>query len=110
MFFIIFRNQHFSKPSNKMSKASWLQSPGSEPWSNPPTVTYNLISAPSPANQEPAKNLKLEFVNGFTVEDSRQNIFWSHNKDEIIYPAAALGIVMNTNTLKQRFFGTGANK
>lgn len=44
------------------------------------------------------------------VEDSRQNMFWSHNKDEIIYPAAALGVVMNVNSLKQRFMGTGVNK
>lgn len=37
-------------------------------------------------------------------------MFWSHTKDEIIFPAAALGIVMNVNSLKQRFMGTGVNK
>lgn len=71
---------------------------------------YAYFLAPPVQNQEPTRNLELEFVNGFTVEDSRQNMFWSHKKDEIIYPAAALGIVMNVNTLKQKFMGTGANK
>lgn len=37
-------------------------------------------------------------------------MFWGSKKDEIIYPAAALGIVMNVSSLKQRFFGTGVNK
>jgi hypothetical protein len=34
-------------------------------------------------------------------------MFWGKNKDEIIYSAAAIGVVMNVNTLKQRFFGDG---
>jgi hypothetical protein len=37
-------------------------------------------------------------------------MFWGKNKDEIIYPAAAIGVVMNINTLKQRFFGDGLVK
>jgi hypothetical protein len=34
-------------------------------------------------------------------------MFWGKNKDEIIYPAAAIGVVMNVNTLKQRYLGDG---
>jgi hypothetical protein len=49
----------------------------------------------------------LAFVNGFKIEDSRQNMFWGKNPDEIIYCAAALGIVMNANTLNQRYMGAG---
>ncbi len=50
----------------------------------------------------------MHFVNGFKVEDSRQNMYWGKNKDEIIYCAAALGIVMNATTLKQRYLGAGS--
>lgn len=57
----------------------------------------------------PNKKLTLSFVNGFKVEDSRQNIFWGKNPDEIVYCAAALGIVMNANTLNQRYMGAGLN-
>lgn len=37
-------------------------------------------------------------------------MFWGKNQDEIIYPAAAVGVVMNVKTLKQRYMGTGVNK
>lgn len=60
--------------------------------------------------QAPAKKLKLHFVNGFKVEDSRQNMFWGKNKDQITYCAAAVGISMNVNTLKQKFLGSGERK
>jgi len=62
-----------------------------------------------PANDPsaPTKKLTLNFVNGFKVEDSRQNMFWGKKPDEIIYCAAALGIVMNASTLNQRYMGDG---
>lgn len=34
-------------------------------------------------------------------------MFWSKNPGEIIYPAAAIGVVMNVNTLAQRYMGAG---
>jgi len=34
-------------------------------------------------------------------------MFWGKNPDEIVYCAAALGVVMNANTLKQRYLGAG---
>lgn len=55
----------------------------------------------------PNKKLSLSFVNGFKIEDSRQNMFWGKNNDEIIYCAAAVGIAMNVNTLAQRYMGAG---
>lgn len=55
----------------------------------------------------PDHSLTLEFINGFKVEDSRQNMFWSHKKGEIIYCAAAIGVAMDVNTLKQRYMGAG---
>ena len=34
-------------------------------------------------------------------------MFWGKNSGEIIYPAAAIGVVMNVNSLAQRFMGAG---
>ena len=58
---------------------------------------------PSPPNRK----LTLEFINGFHVEDVRQNIYWGSKPNSLIYPAAAVGVSMDVNTLKQRFMGAG---
>jgi hypothetical protein len=71
------------------------------------TVIYFIISEPTFVADAPTKKLTLSFVNGFKIEDSRQNMFWGKNPDEIIYCAAALGIVMNAKTLAQRYMGAG---
>lgn len=34
-------------------------------------------------------------------------MFWGKTAGEIIYPAAAIGVVMNVNSLAQRYMGTG---
>lgn len=34
-------------------------------------------------------------------------MFWSNKADEIIYPAAAVGVAMNVNSLTQRYMGAG---
>jgi WD40 repeat protein len=52
----------------------------------------------------------LQFVNGFKVEDSRQNIYWGSKPNTLIYPAAAVGIVMDATNLKQKFMGAGNTK
>lgn len=46
-------------------------------------------------------------MNGYKTEDARSVIFYGSNSSNIIYPAAAVGIVMDTNTLKQQFMGSG---
>ncbi len=69
-----------------------------------PTEAPNFDPSP------PEKKLKLSFVNGFTVEGSRQNMFWTKNDNEIIYPAAALGVKMNTQSLQQEYLGDGEKK
>lgn len=78
-------------------------------WSScSPNQLYILNNIDPKFNPEPPnKKLTLAFVNGFKVEDSRQNLFWGKNLDEIVYPAAALGIVMSVKTLNQRFMGAG---
>ncbi len=73
----------------------------------PTNSNNNFNLEPSNDPSAPTKKLTLSFVNGFKLEDSRQNMFWGKNPDEIIYCAAALGIVMNANTLAQRYMGAG---
>lgn len=58
----------------------------------------------------PTTNLTLKFVNGYKVEDARTDVYFGNDGTTIIYPAAALGIVMETKTLKQRFMGAGNAK
>jgi len=65
---------------------------------------------PAENKSAPEKKLKLNFINGFKIDDSRQNMYWGKNKDEITYPAAAVGVCMNVNSLKQRFMGAGEQK
>ena len=72
-----------------------------------PKVVLNIIIEPEFVPDAPGRSLTLSFINGFKVEDSRQNMFWGATKDEIVYCAAAVGIAMNANTLKQRYMGAG---
>lgn len=73
----------------------------------PTNSTISSNSEPEFVRDAPDHSLKLEFINGFKVEDSRQNMFWGKNKNEIVYCAAAIGVVMNSTTLKQRYMGAG---
>ena len=74
-------------------------------------LKYSFIDAePSFIESPPDRKLKLSFINGFKVEDSRQNMFWGKNKNEIVYCAAAIGINMNVNSLSQKFMGAGEKK
>lgn len=58
----------------------------------------------------PTTNLVLSFVNGYKSEDARSVIYYGSNGSTIVYPAAAVGIVMDTKTLKQQFMGSGNTK
>lgn len=51
--------------------------------------------------------LKLDYVNGYRAEDTRQNLYWSNTPEEIVYFSAAVGIVHNIASNKQAFFGDG---
>jgi len=59
---------------------------------------------------EPIMNLELEYVYGYRCFDTRQNIFYSSNANEIVYHAAALGITLNTTVNTQKFMGSGDSK
>lgn len=54
--------------------------------------------------------MTLSFVNGYKVDDARSVIYYGASDSTIIYPAAAVGIVMNTKTLEQKFMGAGNTK
>ena len=53
----------------------------------------------------PDMELELEHVYGYRCFDTRQNIFFNKSTHEIVYCAAALGIVLDVNARTQRFFG-----
>lgn len=59
----------------------WPLSLGLVRWLPPPKVKPSDILEPEFVRDAPEHSLTLEFVNGFKVEDSRQNMFWGKNKD-----------------------------
>ncbi|ORX87820.1 WD40 repeat-like protein [Anaeromyces robustus] len=60
-------------------------------------------NAPSATNKLPLQTLVLDHVYGYRTRDTRDNLF-AINSDTIVYHAAAVGIVHNIKTGKQRFF------
>ena len=57
--------------------------------SSPPDVTY-----------------ELEYVYGYRAEDSRMNCFYN-KKGNVCYMTAALGVILDQGSNKQKFFGGG---
>jgi hypothetical protein len=50
---------------------------------------------------EPNINLQLDYVYGYRCFDTRQNVFYTSNDRNIVYIAAAVGIVLDTNSNNQ---------
>ena len=65
--------------------------------SNPPEIR----------NSAPSIALELEYVYGYRVFDSRQNLFYTSNPSNVVYMVAALGVVLNKDQNRQKFFGAG---
>ena len=68
------------------------------------------IMEPDEHNDEstdaPDVNYELEYVYGYRAEDSRMNCFY--NKDgNAVYFTAALGVILDQGSNKQKFFGGG---
>lgn len=58
------------------------------------------------SNDAPDVEFKLEYVYGYRAEDSRMNCFY--NKDgHAVYFTAALGVILDQGSNKQKFFGGG---
>lgn len=62
--------------------------------------------APEANLENPEKYLRLQYVNGYRCEDSRQNLFYSAS-GEAVFMSAALGIVHNIQNNTQTYFGDG---
>jgi microtubule-associated protein-like 6 len=57
-------------------------------------------------NDKPGVSYELEYVYGYRCADSKQNVYWNCNM-EAVYMTAALGVVLNTDSNTQKFFGGG---
>jgi WD40 repeat protein len=54
-------------------------------------------------NTVPNANLELEWIHGYSSQNARSNVFYTM-RGEIVYPAAAVGVVLNPDQHSQRFF------
>lgn len=61
------------------------------------------FDAPDNALTVPDSTLKLEFVHGYRAHDVRANLAYD-TRGHLVFPAAALAVVMDPSTRKQRFF------
>ena len=75
----------------KEAKAVWLES----------TVEPN--NPPLQRTAAPDVSLRLDYVYGYRCQDMRNNIRYSE-KDSIVYPAAAIGVVMDRMSKAQKYF------
>ena len=57
----------------------------------------------------PDNTYELDYVYGFSGCKTRQCLYFGKTNDELIYPAAALGISHSVSSNTQKFFG-GAEK
>ena len=60
-------------------------------------------------NGTPDIDLELEYIYGYRCFDTRQNVFL-RTASEIVYMAAAVGIVLDTQANTQKFMGAGDDK
>ena len=61
------------------------------------------VRPPADALKLPEDTLKLEFVHGYRAHDVRANLAYDA-RGCLVFPAAALGVVMDPKTRMQRFF------
>ena len=56
--------------------------------------------------EKPATQYELEYVYGYRSIDTRQNVYWN-SQGQLVYFTAALGVVLDTASNTQKFFGGG---
>ena len=56
-------------------------------------------------NEKPSVDYEIEHVHGFLGSKAKSCLYFGTSNEEIIYATATLGVVMNTKTREQRFFG-----
>ena len=75
-----------------------------KPWKGEVTAsTPSDYSPPPNQSKPPQESLKLLKVHGYRSFDSRNNLKYTASGN-IVYPAAALGVVMNLESREQQFF------
>ena len=65
---------------------------------NPPSDCTSLLDIPPP------NNLELEFIHGCSKKGCNGNIFHMNTSGELVYPAAACGVVYNYENNSQKIF------
>jgi len=75
-----------------------------KPWAGAIVAPTNM---PHINKDAPTETLTIDHVYGYRAIDSRNNVFYLSNSKEIVYMTAAIGVVLNTETNTQRFFGGG---
>jgi microtubule-associated protein-like 1/2 len=63
----------------------------------------NIVCNPS----KPDKAFVIDHVYGFSGDRNKSMCYFGKDNNEIIFPAAALGVVQDLKTRKQKFFGGG---
>ena len=61
-------------------------------------INKNMAKAP------PENIIRLNYVFGYRAFDTRNNIYYTDDENKIVYHTAALGVVIDKKTNKQRFF------
>ena len=68
------------------------------------------IKTPDPEQEVnkdvPDETYMIEHVYGYRCEDSRQNVFYNPD-DNVVYPTACLGVILDKEANTQTFFGGG---
>ena len=77
----------------------------SRPWigemqASSPKIKINKNMAKAP----PENLVRLNYVFGYRAFDTRNNIYYTQDENKIVYHTAALGVVIDKKTNKQRFF------
>jgi len=65
---------------------------------------YAPKNLPESNLDEPEEGYKIEYAYGYRCEDSRQNVYFTID-NQIVYPTAALGVVLDPISNVQKFFG-----
>jgi microtubule-associated protein-like 6 len=74
-----------------------------KPWLGAIKAPSNFTKPALNQNKPPQVNLDLNYVFGYRAKDMRNNVRYLKNGN-IVYNAAALGIVLDINTNEQKFF------
>ena len=105
------RDQKRPADNNEIAKLFEIESAGEgeqvmavKPWigalkapSNPPQLQ----------NSAPVINLELEYVYGYRIADTRQNLFYTSDSNKVVYMIAAIGVILDKHSNTQQFFGAG---